>query len=183
MTQSLPFKTTLLFATLLAMSAAQAATIGKADYSANKTSINTQYKTDKAACASQTGNAKDICIAEAKGKEKVASAELEYSYTGKAKDAIKGREAKVDASYIVAKEKCDDLTGKPKSLCVTESKTARTKGMADAKMNKEIGEAKVDATQAKRDADYKVAIEKCDTLAGNAKSACIASAKSNLGKS
>ena len=182
MTHSLSFKTTLLFAALLAMSAAQAANITKADYSAGKTTITAQYKTDKAACASQTGNAKDICMQEAKGKEKVARAELEYSYTGKAKDAIKVREAKVDADYMVAKQKCDDLSGNPKSVCVTESKSARTKGMADAKMKKEIGEAKVDAAQAKRDADYKVAIEKCDAMAGDAKTACVASAKSTFGK-
>ena len=182
MTHSLPFKTSLLFAALLAMSGLQAATMAKADYSAGKTSITAQYKSDKDACASQAGNAKDICIEEAKGKEKVARAELEYSYTGKAKDAIKVREAKVDAVYMVAKEKCDDLAGNPKSVCVTESKAARTKGMADAKMNKEIGEAKVDAAQAKRDADYKVAIEKCDALAGDAKAACVASAKTTFGK-
>lgn len=182
MTYSRPFKTSLLFAALLAMSATQAATMAKADYSAGKTSITAQYKTDKAACASQAGNAKDICLEEAKGKEKMARAELEYNYTGKAKDAIKVREAKVDAMYMVAKEKCDDLKGNPKSVCVTESKAARSKGMADAKMTKEIGEAKVDAAQAKRDADYKVAIEKCDAMAGDAKAACVASAKSSLGK-
>ena len=65
---------------------------------------------------------------------------------------------------------------------MTEAKTGRTKDMADAKMNKEIGEAKVDAAQAKRDADYKLAIEKCDALAGDAKSACVANAKSTFGK-
>ena len=182
MTYSLPFKASLLFAALLTLSATQAATMAKADYSAAKTSIAAQYKTDKAACASQTKNAKDICMAEAKGKENVARAELEHSYTGKAKDATKVREAKVDAVYMVAKEKCDDLSGNPKSLCVTESKAARTKGMADAKMNKEIGEAKVDAAQAKRDADYKVASEKCDALTGDAKTSCVANAKSTFGK-
>ncbi|MEO8543110.1 MAG: hypothetical protein ABI434_05980 [Burkholderiaceae bacterium] len=182
MTHSLSLKATLLLATLLAMSTAQAANTSKADYSAGKTSITAQYKTDKAACASQSGNAKDICIAEAKGKENVARAELEHSYTGKAKDAIKAREAKVDADYSVAKEKCDDLAGNPKNVCVTEAKAARSKGMANAKMNKEIGEAKVDAAQVKRDADYKVAIEKCDALAGDAKAACVTTAKQTFGK-
>lgn len=182
MTRSLPLKTTLLFAALLTMSAAQAANITKADYSTGKTTIAAQYKTDKDACASQAGNAKDICMQEAKGKEKIARAELEHSYTGKAKDAVKVREAKVDAEYMVAKEKCDDLAGNPKSLCETEAKTARTKGMADAKMKKEISEAKVDAAQVKRDADYKVAIEKCDAMAGDAKTSCVANAKSTFGK-
>jgi len=41
----------------------------------------------------------------------------------------------------------------------------------------------LDAAGDKRDADYKIATEKCDSLAGDAKSACISAAKSKYGKS
>jgi hypothetical protein len=34
-----------------------------------------------------------------------------------------------------------------------------------------------------KDADYKVAIEKCDALAGDAKASCVAAAKAKFGKS
>jgi hypothetical protein len=54
--------------------------------------------------------------------------------------------------------------------------------LADAKLGKQIGEARKDAATDKRDADYKVAIEKCDALAGDAKSSCVASAKMSYGK-
>ena len=37
-----------------------------------------------------------------------------------------------------------------------------------------VGEAKKDAAADKLDADYKVAIEKCDALAGDAKGSCVA---------
>jgi hypothetical protein len=50
-------------------------------------------------------------------------------------------------------------------------------------MGKEIGEAKKDAAADKRDADYNVAVEKCDALAGDAKTGCIAAAKAKFGKS
>ena len=43
-------------------------------------------------------------------------------------------------------------------------------------------EARVDANKDKRDADYKVAAEKCDALAGDPKAACIADAKARFGK-
>jgi hypothetical protein len=49
-------------------------------------------------------------------------------------------------------------------------------------MGKEIGEARKDAAIDKRDADYKVAIAKCDALAGDPKTACVATAKSTFGK-
>ena len=39
--------------------------------------IKSQYKADREVCNSMSGNTKDICVAEAKGREKVAKAELQ----------------------------------------------------------------------------------------------------------
>jgi len=44
-------------------------------------------------------------------------------------------------------------------------------------------DARKQAAEDKRNADYKVAIEKCDALAGAAKDACISRAKAQFGKS
>jgi len=182
MNKHFDLKTPLIVAAMLALPVAQAATMAKADYTADKTRISAEYKTDKAACDAQKANAKDICVEEAKAKEKVARAELEYAYTGKAKDRTKALEAKAKADYAVAKEKCDDQTGNAKDVCVKEAKAVEVKALADAKMNKEIGEAKKDDSEAKRDADYKVAAEKCDALSGDPKASCIAAAKTKFGK-
>ena len=176
------FKLALLTASVLALPIAQAAAMSKSDYQSSKTRIKSDYKSDKAACGSQTGNAKDICIEEGKAKQKVALAELEYGYSGKVSDRNKVLVAKAETRYAVAKERCDDLTGNPKSVCVKEAKAVEVKALADAKLGKEIGEARKDAATDKRDADYKVAIQKCDALAGDAKSSCVTSAKMTFGK-
>jgi len=175
-------RATLLAASLLALPAAYAATMAKSDYRAGKTRISADYKTDKAACASLKANAKDICVQEAKAKEKVALAEIEYSYTGKAADRTKVMVAKAESAYAVAKERCDDKSGNAKDVCVKEAKAVEIKALADAKLGKEIGEARKDAAADKLDADYKVAIEKCDALAGDAKNNCVAAAKTKFGK-
>jgi cell pole-organizing protein PopZ len=175
-------KASLVIATLLALPVAHATTLAKADYKAAKVRISADYKAEKTACGSMAGNAKDICVEEAKGKEKVSMAELEYSYTGKPDDHTKVLNAKAEAAYDVAKEKCDDLAGNPKDVCVKEAKATETKALADAKLGKQIGEARTDAADDKRDADYKVAAEKCEALAGDAKSSCISAAKSRFGK-
>jgi len=175
-------KAVLLAAGLLALPAAHAATMSKADYKAGKTRISADYKSDKSGCASQAGNAKDICVQEAKAKEKVALAELEYGYTGKAADRNKVLVARAESAYAVAKERCDDKAGNAKDVCVKEAKAIEIKALADAKMGKEIGEAKKEASADKIDADYKVAVEKCDALAGDAKSSCVAAAKTKFGK-
>jgi hypothetical protein len=183
MNKTQTLKTSLIVAALLAWPLAQATTMSKPDYKAAKTRISADYKADKAACKSFTANAKDICIEEAKAKEKVARAELEYGYTAKPGDMTKVQVAKAESNYAVAKEKCDDKAGNGKDVCVKEAKAVEIKALADAKMGKQIGEARNDTADAKRDADYKVAAEKCDALAGDAKSACVAAAKARAGKS
>jgi hypothetical protein len=94
----------------------------------------------------------------------------------------------------VAKQKCDDLAGNPKDVCAKEASAVLVKAKADAKVDRvaadterdaatKQADARKDATEAKRNADYKVAIEKCDALAGSAKDACTSNAKVQYGKS
>lgn len=182
MTKLFNLKTSLIVAALLAAPLAQAATMGKADYKAAKASISTTYKADKKACDALSGNAKDVCVQEAKGKEKVAKAELEYSYTAKASDQNKMLKAKADATYGVAKEKCDDKSGNDKDVCVKEAKAVQVSALSNAKVGKKIDAALTTAADDKRTAEYKVAAEKCDSLAGDAKSTCVATAKQQYGK-
>ncbi len=176
-------KATLIAAALLGLPLAQAATMNKADYQSSKTRVSADYKVNKAACASLTDNAKDVCVEEAKAKEKVAKAELEYGYTGKPRDQNKVMVAKAEAAYSVAKEKCDDKSGNDKDVCRKEAKAVEVRALADAKVGKQTGEARKDAAEDTRDADYKVAAEKCDAMSGDAKASCITAAKAKFGKS
>jgi hypothetical protein len=182
MTSSFNFKASILVSALLAFSVAHAATPTKAEYKAEKTRISADYKAGKKMCDALKANAQDVCSEEVKAKQKIALAELEYSYTGKAADQTKLLETQAKSSYAVAKEKCDDLAGNAKDVCVKEAKAIEVKGLADAKLGKQIGEARKDAREEKTDANYKVAIEKCDALAGDAKTNCVTAAKTDFGK-
>jgi hypothetical protein len=161
---------------------AQAATMTKSDYKAGKTRISADYKAAKAACAAFADNANDICIQQAKAKERVARAELQYSYTAKPGDWNKLQVTMAESSYAVAKEKCDDKAGNAKDVCVQEAKAVEAKALADARMGQQIGAARSEANDAKRDADLKVATERCDALAGDAKNSCLAEAQARYGK-
>jgi len=174
--------------------AAQSATMTKDQHDAAYKDASAQYTADKERCKSMRGNAKDVCMQEAKGKEKVAKAEADAAYKGTPKARESARIAHADADYNVAKEKCDDLSGNPKDVCVKEAKAAHTKAKADAKVDRvaadtratsseKMASAQKDAAEDKRDADYKVAIEKCDSLAGAAKDTCVKDAKARYGKS
>ena len=176
------FKSSILVTAMLLLPVAYAQTISKADYNAGKTRISADYKADKVTCGALAANAKDICQEEAKAKDKVALAELTYSYSGKPADQTKVWVVKAETAYAVAKERCDDQAGNAKDVCVKEAKAIEVKAVIDARMAKQISETRKDGVDEKREADYKVAAEKCDALAGDTKSSCISAAKARFGK-
>ncbi|NVO05355.1 MAG: hypothetical protein HXX19_05155 [Rhodoferax sp.] len=198
-------RTALFSALLLAFSfGASAAPLTKVEYKTGKTEIAATLKAGKLACDAQTGNAKDICIEEAKGVEKVALAELQARYEPSTKHNYEIAVAKAKAAFAVAKEKCDDQTGNPKDVCrkeadanytaaMAEAKLSEKTSMNDAKAAEKISDAKTTAMDKNasaqktastdiRDADYKTAIEKCDAFAGDVKAKCVTEAKTRFGK-
>ena len=149
---------------------------------------------DNDVCSSLKANAKDICVAEAKGKDNAAKADAEALYANTPKARESARVAHAKATYDVSVEKCDDLAGNRKDVCVKEAKAAFVRAKADAKVDRvaidtrndataKQAEASKEANADKREADYKVAIEKCDALAGPAKDTCVGNAKVKYGKS
>jgi hypothetical protein len=78
-------------------------------------------------------NAKDICMAEAKGKEKVAKAELDAKHANdKIKAEQKVKEVKAEAAYEVAKQKCDDQKGEAKDACMKQARVDRDRSKGSA---------------------------------------------------
>ncbi len=168
---------------------AVAARISKDDYNAAKARAEADLKIEKQKCDSLAGNAKDICMAQAEGAYDVAKAQAEAQYKGEESDFYDARKAKIDADYKVAKERCDDFSGNKKDVCLKEAKAAKVKHEEDAKLNRKQHEAaggnqsamknaRHQANNATRDAEYKVEKEKCDQYSGDAKDQCIARAKS-----
>lgn len=177
--------------------------MSKADYKSQGKTIGAEYKSAKAGCDSLSGNANDICVAEAKGKRDVAKAELELNYKPSVKTRYDARVAKADAEYGVAIQHCDDKAGNDKDVCVKEAKAAKTHATADAKAQMKTSkadnaaneksadanatamekatDAHKDAAVDKRDADYAVAKEKCQALASDAKEHCMNDAKVRFG--
>lgn len=122
--------------TVLAVAQAAGPAMSKEEAAAEKARIEADSKAQRAACDSLSGNAKDICVEEAKGKEKVAKAELDYRREANAKNQDKVAEARAEAQYAVAKERCDDLGGDQKDVCMKEAKAAKAKAEADAKASR-----------------------------------------------
>lgn len=104
------------------------------EYKAYKDKIDASYKVAKEKCGSFSGNAEDICNAEAKGRHSVDKANLEASHNPSAKNQYEARIAQVDADYSVAMEKCDDFDGNAKDVCTAEANAAKGQATNAAKM-------------------------------------------------
>jgi hypothetical protein len=134
-------------AVALAFGTAQAQTSGSGKHemkSADKERIEADYKADKAKCDSMQGNAKDVCMKQAKGKENVAKAEVNAKDDPSPRNQRKVDQAKAKADYEIAKEKCDDQKGKEKSACEKEAKASYDRAKADMKK----ADAKADSKSA-----------------------------------
>ncbi len=158
------------------------AAMTSSDYSAAKNRAEMDYKTAKARCDGLSGNQKDVCVAEAKAGEKKAKAEAEAEYKNTEKARADARIAAAEADYDVAKAKCSARTGNDKDVCIKEAQAMETKAKADAKASEKVAAARQSAQEDKLDADYKVALEKCDSLSGPAKDSCVANAKAKYQK-
>ena len=126
-------------------------TMGKDAAKSERQRIAADAKAAREKCNSMKANEKDICMAQAKGQERIAKAEL----AAKQKDTPKNRYdvalAKADMEHNVAREKCDEMKGKDKEACQKDAKTARDNARKQAKSERDAAEGRKDG-KAKKDA-------------------------------
>ena len=90
--------------------------------SARKNMAEANYDVAKAKCGSQTGNAKDVCVKEAKAA--LVAAKADATADKKVAEArIDARDDKQTADYNVAIEKCSALAGPGKDACIASAKS------------------------------------------------------------
>ena len=184
--------------------AALTQTISDNNYLIAKQQIELDVRVAKSSCTSFYGNAKDICVAQAKGREMVAEAELDASYKPTPTTHYLARAAKADADFAVANERCDDRLRNNRNVCRQEAKAAEISAKADAKAQMRSTdatdlavkksaiahheasiksyEARLDAASEKLAAQYEVVKAKSGTYSGFSRENCLNHAKSIFGK-
>lgn len=82
---------------------------------------NARYEVAKEMCDDKSGNAKDVCMKEAKAEHDKAKADLKANkkVAEAQNDAM---ETKLKADYKVAKERCDSMSGDAKDSCQAAAK-------------------------------------------------------------
>lgn len=94
------------------------------------------------------------------------------------KTQYKSHVKSIKSEYKIDKAGCDSSTSNAKDICVAEAKAKQSVAKADLESNyKPSIKTRYDARVAKADADYSIAIERCDDKAGNDKDVCVKEAK------
>jgi hypothetical protein len=147
------------------------------DYENAKMGIDNKYKDDKARCAKMQGNKKKVCNEKAEGIARVSQQELDAKRKGDVGSYINTAKSKIDTQYDLDKVRCNASTGKSKSLCLGKAKAKHEKARADVTLRKETYNAQKDANKKIQQADYDLAMKKCESLAGDSRDACETHAK------
>ncbi|HEY3487741.1 MAG TPA: hypothetical protein VGL10_06715 [Gammaproteobacteria bacterium] len=171
--------------------------LSKDEYKAAKDRIEATYRADKRRCDSMSGNAQDICNAEAEGREKIDLADLDARNNPTPEMRYEALIVKAEADYKVASEKCDDKAGNAKEVCLKNAAAAETSAKADAKAQLKISDAEaadyeksaaerreayVQAAKEKDSAGYEVQKQKCADYQGETEEQCVSDAKAQYGK-
>ncbi|UXY15400.1 hypothetical protein N8I74_19145 [Chitiniphilus purpureus] len=181
----------ILFAASLVFAAAGAAHAAADEHEAQRRTIQERYDTGKAQCKGLSGNAKDVCQERVKADRDIALAELDALGKNTPDARAEAIRVRAKAEYEVREEQCDDFAGNKKDVCMKEAKAARDKALAEADAGEDIDKANLraadreqraqaEAERKQREADYKVAKERCDDLAGDAKRVCLDDAERRL---
>jgi len=119
---------------VLACGHAAAAGITKDEYKAGIARIATDYQAARQKCGPGTANATDVCVAQARGAQKAARAELDAAYKPSPRAYYKAAAARAEAEYGVAKQKCDyQKDGDTRAACLKDAGAQRERAKSEAK--------------------------------------------------
>jgi len=103
------------------------------EYKSDKARIGAEYQADRQKCGAGIGNGVDLCVAHARGAQKVARAELEAAYKPSPATNYDAAIARAQAAYSITNEECDDKSGPVRKACEREAKTALARAKVEAK--------------------------------------------------
>lgn len=115
---------------------AQPASMSLAVYLARHKQIGVDYAEARSACSAggSNVNAREVCLADAMGRDHVAKANLEVDYRSTSRTLLEANDARTTAAFWSARERCGDLVFRLQAACNQEAKAAEVAAKADARL-------------------------------------------------
>lgn len=142
------------------------------------------YRDAIAKCDAMSGNAQDVCAAQAKLTRIQTEAKALAQYNNTPASREKARTSLADAEFSLAKARCDGKSGADKDDCMNNAKSVHSAALADAKADRSTAAATaatapgglVTSTET-RDPVKAAAVDKCAQTAGDSKIGCVIETK------
>lgn len=164
------------------VSAQQAAPNARDNYQRTLDGAEAAYDTARARCDAVAGVPHEICVAEARAARVRVEEEAEAAYANTLAAYTRARMRIAAAYHERDKARCGALAGNEREVCLQQAKAYLVAARADARADRKTVEARLDARDEKIDAEYRVALQKCDAFAGAAKDQCVGTARAAYGK-
>ncbi|CDG81778.1 BON domain-containing protein [Janthinobacterium agaricidamnosum] len=116
----------------IAQQANQSTQASGASYKNLTDKASSDYKAAKTACDANSGNARKVCVEEAKVARAKAESDAVAQYRNTPRELSKARKSVADAEYDLAKAKCGERSGSDKTVCTNQAKAARDTALAAA---------------------------------------------------
>jgi hypothetical protein len=162
--------------------AQQAGQDAKAAYQYAMDTAEVGYDAAKARCDTMAGVPHEICVADARA----ARVRIEEEATAAHKNTLaaytQARMRIATAFHERDKTRCGALVGNDREVCLAQAKATLVALQADARADRKAIEARLDANDVKIEAEYRVALQKCDAFAGAVKDECVSTARTAYGK-
>lgn len=163
----------------------------EAGYGAAKAQIGADYKDHRHRCNDLKANARDVCLKEARGRKKIALADLHARYAPSDRATYLAQVARADVAYAVAQEKCEDRAGQARAVCKKDAKALHVRALEDAEVARiearmadtpaardtAVAAARKKAATERRARDYEAARERCKAMQADARAQCLTDAR------
>ena len=115
---------------LAVCTASWAQVLGKAGYLEARKTIESDFRTAKIGCEPMLGNVRTVCMADVRGREIVALAELRAAYDPTDEALMEVRIVKARAGLAVARARCEEVPAHRKAACSADAEVAHGAALA-----------------------------------------------------
>ncbi|MEW7850323.1 hypothetical protein AB2N08_16635 [Massilia aurea] len=140
------------------------------------------YEATKIRCDALAGVPHEICVADARAARVRVEEEATAAHKNTLAAYTQARMRIATAFHERDKTRCSALVGNDRDVCLAQAKATLVAIQADARADRKAIEARLDANDAKIEAEYRVSMQKCDAFAGAVKDGCVSTARTAYGK-
>lgn len=112
-----------------------------ADYLARKKQLSVEHQTVRHACSANPSSTRQICLTSAAGADWIAKADLEVAYRSTPRSRFEASEARAQARFWVARERCVDVPDSTRQACLHDADATLASALASANATKKSAEA------------------------------------------